>query len=321
MHSPSLLHTAPSLCPPVLRASGATHPGRLRTRNEDRFVCAPEHGLFMVIDGVGGHRGGDVAADLAREVVCRHLLEHRIDEPDDVRLYRALIAASRAIHRQSRSNPEYLGMACVLTVVLVHNGHATVGHVGDTRLYVIRPDEITKITRDHSVVGIREDRGELDEWEAMLHPRRNEILRDLGSAWHDPGDEEFIDLYRFPFDPETALLLCTDGLTDLVPSDVLHRTTLEHAGHPERSVEALIELANRAGGYDNITVVLAEGSRFAAPSTPARETPCPPPEATSGPAPLPPFWPAVGTLLLVVLLWWFWITRGSTPPPSTMLPP
>ncbi|WP_457652968.1 PP2C family protein-serine/threonine phosphatase [Rhodocaloribacter sp.] len=269
----------PALAAPRLRAFGATDAGR-RERNEDRFLCDPAHGLFMVVDGVGGHAAGDVAAEIARDLVSMRL-RYRSGAVEE-RMHRAITTANRAIFHESRSHPARRGMACVLTAAVVEDGVVTVGHVGDTRLYVIRPGGIEKVTRDHSPVGVREDAGDLSEWEAMLHPRRNEILRDVGSAPRAPGDEDFIDLYRFPFDPASALLLCTDGLTDLVPSEVLHETVTAHAGRPERSVAALIRLANDAGGPDNVTVVVVEGEAFGKgmrvekpkrPGRPRRRTP------------------------------------------------
>ena len=100
---------------------------------------------------------------------------------------------------------------------------AIVGHVGDTRLYKLRRGRIEKITRDHSPVGEREDARELSERDAMQHPRRNEVYRDVGSEPHEPGDPEFIDIHEIPFEPDAALLLCSDGLTDLVDSAVDQR--------------------------------------------------------------------------------------------------
>src|SRR5438270_6909491 len=108
-------------------------------------------------------------------------------------------------------------MACVLTVVLLEHGEAIVGHVGDSRLYLFHGGEMLKITRDHSPVGLLEDNRELSEEEAMEHPRRNEVYRDVGTALHDTEDENFIDLYRIPAPPDSALLLCSDGLTDALP--------------------------------------------------------------------------------------------------------
>jgi hypothetical protein len=154
-------------------------------------------------------------------------------------------------------------MACVLTVVVVDDLRAVVGHVGDTRLYKVRNDRIDKITRDHSPIGEREDSNELSELEAMHHPRRNEVYRDVGSDPHQPDDPDFIDACEIAFEPDAALLLCSDGLTDLVDSSSLHDIVKRSAGQPDHVVKALIDAANAAGGKDNISVVYVEGERFA----------------------------------------------------------
>ncbi len=250
-----------------LRTGAGTDPGRQRTGNEDAYLCLPEAGIFAVIDGVGGYAGGEVAAAVAREAVSRRLA-HRHGEPEEERLREAVTNANNTIYWRSREEPDLAGMACVLTVVLVEGPRLFAAHVGDTRLYKIRQHKIVKLTSDHSFVGVQEDRDELSEYEAMHHPRRNEILRDVGSELHEPNDDNFIDIVDTPFEPEAALLLCTDGLTDLVPSRELLRLVYEHAGHPQAAAEALIRAANDAGGTDNITVVVVEGSRFGAPDTP-----------------------------------------------------
>ena len=121
-------------------------------------------------------------------------------------------------------------MACVLTIAIVRNGKVTFGHVGDTRLYKLRADRIEKLTRDHSPVGEREDASEITERQAMRHPRRNEVYRDVGSEIHDRRDRDFIDVDDVPFEPDAALLLCSDGLTDLVDSETIARTVSQWAG-------------------------------------------------------------------------------------------
>ena len=265
-----------------LRAHGATDVGRQRAHNEDRFFCDPELGIFIVIDGVGGYAAGEVAADLARDLVSRRL-QHQDDAPAD-RLREAITAANNEIYRRSQADLTKQGMACVLTAAIVEDGRVTVGHVGDTRLYEVRRDGIRKVTRDHSPVGLREDEGELGEIEAMNHPRRNEILRDLGSACHEPDDAHFIDIYTFDFAPDSAFLLCSDGLTDLVPKRPIHQVLLDHAGAPEKGVQTLIELANEVGGADNITAIIVEGSAFKAEPVPiAPAETFSPPEAPEGP--------------------------------------
>src|SRR6185295_1514486 len=130
--------------------------------------------------------------------------------------------------------------------------------------YKLRGDGIEKVTRDHSPVGEREDSDEISEIEAMRHPRRNEVYRDVGSEPHDQTDPDFIDLLEIPFEPDAALLLCSDGLTDLVESATINQIVTELAGRPHDVVDALIDAANGAGGKDNVTVVYVEGELFAA---------------------------------------------------------
>jgi PPM family protein phosphatase len=138
-----------------------------------------------------------------------------------------------------------------------------VGHVGDTRLYKLRAGRIEKLTRDHSPIGEREDAGELSEREAMQHPRRNEVYRDVGSEAHEPDDPHFIDVFRQRLEPDAALLLCSDGLTDAVPAATIAEVVSDYGGHPLEIVRSLIDAANAAGGKDNVTVIFAEGVRFA----------------------------------------------------------
>jgi hypothetical protein len=161
-------------------------------------------------------------------------------------------------------------MACVLTVAVVGEQSATIGHVGDTRLYKLRGNGIEKVTHDHSPVGEREDSNEISEIEAMRHRRRNEVYRDVGSEPHAQTDPDFIDLHEIPFEADAALLLCSDGLTDLVESATINQIVTQLAGRPHDVVNALIEAANDAGGKDNVTVVYVEGELFAASRARAR---------------------------------------------------
>jgi serine/threonine protein phosphatase PrpC len=244
----------------TMRAAGDTNPGLLREVNEDRFHVDPARGLFMVIDGVGGQAAGGKAADTAVAMLRARL--ERETGPITSRLREAIAVANNEIHRLAGLRAEWTGMACVLTAVVVHHGSAIVGHVGDTRLYKIRRGLIEKVTRDHSPVGEREDARELSELDAMQHPRRNEVYRDVGSELHEPGDPDFIDVQEVPFEPDAALLLCTDGLTDLVDSSAINHIVSRSAGRPTEIVKALIQAANAAGGKDNVTVVYVEGEEF-----------------------------------------------------------
>jgi serine/threonine protein phosphatase PrpC len=265
----------------ALRVAGDSHPGLQRTDNEDRFHFDPARGIFLVVDGVGGHAAGEQAADTA-VAMLRARLERETGPVDD-RIREAITIANNEIHRRAALRPEWKGMGCVLTVAVVNNGGVTVGHVGDTRLYKLRRGEIVKVTRDHSPVGEREDAQEISEAEAMRHPRRNEVYRDVGAEPHETTDEDFIDIQHVPFESDAALLLCSDGLTDTVASATIGQVVAERAGHPQDIVHALIDAANDAGGKDNVTVVYVEGERFAdATPPPVRSRP-----ATPAPQPIP----------------------------------
>ena len=245
----------------ALRAAGDSHPGLQRTENEDRFHYDPARGIFLVVDGVGGHAAGEQAAETAVDMLRARL--ERETGPVDDRIREAITIANNEIHKRASLRPEWKGMGCVLTVAVVSNGGVTIGHVGDTRLYKLRQGEIVKVTRDHSPVGEREDAHELSEAQAMAHPRRNEVYRDVGAEPHEPSDAEFIDILQVPFEPDAALLLCSDGLTDTVSSATISQVVGAHAGQPYEVVRALIDAANDAGGKDNVTVVYAEGAQFA----------------------------------------------------------
>src|SRR5215213_397965 len=245
----------------LIKAAADSHPGLQRAINEDRFHLDPARGLFVVIDGVGGQAAGEKAAETALAMV-RARLERETGTVED-RVREAIALANNEIYRLASLRPEWQGMACVLTIAVVSNGDIVVGHVGDTRLYKLRAGRIEKLTRDHSPVGEREDAGEVSEREAMQHPRRNEVYRDVGSERHEPHDLRFIDVFRQPFELDTALLLCSDGLTDAVTSAAINEIVTDFAGHPFEIVRALIDAANAAGGKDNVTVVYAEGPRFA----------------------------------------------------------
>lgn len=239
----------------LLVGFGASHPGKIRANNEDSFYCDPERGILAVIDGVGGHSAGDVAADIALNVLLSRL--ERETGTLSERIREAITLANNEIYSQAQTRDEWRGMACVLTVAIVTNGLVTVGHVGDTRLYLISHSEIKKVTHDHSPIGAREDAGQLAELEAMRHPLRNEIFRDVGTELHDTEDENFIEIIELPFDKHSALLLCSDGLTDLVSSVEILRVVEQCDRDPQAIVLALIDAANQAGGKDNITVVYA----------------------------------------------------------------
>lgn len=245
---------------PLLAAAGSDT-GLQREINEDRTVCDAERGIFAVIDGVGGEAAGERGASTAADILLRRL--SRLSGSVERRLREAITLSNNHIYELAHRDSRLAGMSCVLTAAVVDGETVTIGHVGDTRLYRLGKGRIEKLTSDHSPVGALEDAGALSETEAMRHPQRNEILRDVGSQTHDLDDEGFVDLLATRLAPDEALVLCSDGLTDQVTSTVVSEVVERFAGDPQAAVEELIARANAAGGKDNVSVVIVEGERFA----------------------------------------------------------
>ena len=274
------------IAPDILHAAARTDPGRARTNNEDLPLIDPTRGIFGVIDGVGGEAGGEVAAAIARDVILQRLARPLGTAAERVR--EAIAIANNEIFRRAQESPELRGMACVVTLAVVGDGRMVIGHVGDSRLYKIRPQGHRKITRDHSPVGEREDAGELNEVDAMRHPRRNEVFRDVGSIFRDKDEQEFVDIIEEPIEPDSAILVCSDGLSDMLPSPTIAHIVRQYAGEPARVVEALVAAANGAGGKDNVTAVYAEGPLFAAALRGELDESLTPTEPLNGRTPAPP---------------------------------
>ncbi|HRK75363.1 MAG TPA: protein phosphatase 2C domain-containing protein, partial [Rhodothermales bacterium] len=177
-----------------LTGYGLTHPGLQHFDNEDAFVIDEERQIYAVIDGVGGASAGEIAASITENVI-----RDAVFSPGDLELElrRTLVRANNEIIRQAALNPEWKGMGCVVTLCCVHEDQLWVAHVGDTRLYKITQEEITKLTKDHSPVGALEDAGEITEDQALMHPYRNVVHRMLGAKMLNPEDNVWIDVTIF----------------------------------------------------------------------------------------------------------------------------
>lgn len=243
---------------------GKTDTGKQREKNEDTFIAhSTKSGDFIiaaVIDGVGGYAGGEVAAELTRNVIRSHVDQLPGNVIDIMK--QALSAANDEIFAEKKLNTENEQMACVVTMAIadVENNKFYYAHVGDTRLYLFRDKSLVKITRDHSMVGFLEETGRLSEDAAMKHPKRNEINKALGFEQGVLARADFVDTGESPFLPGDILLLCSDGLSDMIGSDEI---TAILAANTELSKKAskLIDAANKAGGKDNITVVLMRNNK------------------------------------------------------------
>ena len=242
------------------RSAAASHPGLLRENNEDRVFADDAAGIFLVVDGMGGRAAGELAADTAIQTIPRHLEGAAGDVAERVR--EAITAANNDIYRLAQDREEWHGMACVLTLAVVRDEQITLGHVGDSRLYLIWNGSLRKVTSDHSLVGELEEQGQLSEAAAMSHPRRNEVFRDVGSRPRYAGDDEFIQIKTLPFRPGAALLLCTDGLSDMLTSAQISEIVERYSGEPAETAQRLVDAANREGGQDNVSVIFVAGPEF-----------------------------------------------------------
>lgn len=242
---------------------GTTDAGKMRDNNEDNFIAqhilSGKYIAGCVIDGVGGYEGGEIAASLARTAILQTLKK---GSGDILQLLRTAFGeANKKICEKKEKSGENPHMACVATLALtdIKENKFYYAHVGDTRLYLFRDNSLVKVTHDHSFVGFLEESGRLTEEAAMNHPKRNEINKALGFD-ENFSEPEYIDLGESPFLPGDILLLCSDGLSDMLNSRTIAGILNSPRSLKEKS-NALIDAANLAGGKDNITVVLIKNDK------------------------------------------------------------
>lgn len=234
-------------------ADGLTDVGNVRKNNEDAFLVRAALPLLVVADGVGGQAAGEVASNLFVSN-CEYEFENARDQVRDPSLLikRCFHNANRKIIDYTDTAPDTRGMACTAEVLTFSDGDYVVGHVGDSRTYLIRDGRIQLITRDHSYVQEQLDLGLIKPEEAETHRLRNAIYRAVGFE-----TELDVDIIRDRVRDKDLFLLCSDGLSDMVPDDqLLHLAT--GPGNLAERVKSLVAAAKAAGGRDNITVVLAE---------------------------------------------------------------
>jgi PPM family protein phosphatase len=253
------------------RAAGQTDTGRRRLRNEDAFICEPP--LFAVADGMGGARAGEIAAGLAAAALEEAGAETRGAEG----VAALIVEANRRIWERSLSDPNTAGMGTTVTAALVDAGAGTVaiGHVGDSRAYLLRRGAIEQLTTDHSLVAELVQSGVLTPEEAERHPQRSAITRALGTE----ATVE-VDGFTVVAEPGDVFLICSDGLSSMLSDDEMAAAMESANGDPHDGADALIRAANARGGEDNITVVLFEmlGSDTTAEPVPEDE-----PRSDAGP--------------------------------------
>ena len=240
---------------------GITDTGKVRDNNEDAFIAKKvmdnKFIIACAIDGVGGYSGGEIAAEIARESIFENFAQPSGDLVEAMKA--SFILANQKIFDAKLQNKEHGKMACVLTlaVVDVENNQFHYAHVGDTRLYLLRDSSLVKVSKDHSFVGFLEDSGRINEDAAMKHIKRNEINKALGFGKDIETQDDYIETGSSPFLPGDMLLLCSDGLTDMVNKEAISNV-LGSSNSLEEKAKQLVTLANNNGGKDNITVVLVQ---------------------------------------------------------------
>jgi PPM family protein phosphatase len=240
--------------------------GRKRKGNEDAHHVNPEQKLFVVADGMGGHAAGEIASrvavDAINEFVCLTGGDEEITWPfgldenisyDGNRLKTAIRHANRKVLEATKEKTEYEGMATTVAAVLVDGDVANIGHVGDSRIYLLTADELTQLTSDHSWVNEQIQSGVISADQARSHPLRNVVTRALGGR-----TDLAVDMQTRKMNEGDLLLLCSDGLTTMVPDEEIERVLREAKGDVEKAVADLVGAANAHGGEDNITVVLVK---------------------------------------------------------------
>jgi serine/threonine protein phosphatase PrpC len=247
-----------------IRYAAGSDMGRVRKNNEDAFIADPSLGIFAVADGLGGHASGEVASRMALDslqdtirtarkeeaLLLSHGLPAVPSSPAEV-LVSGILQANQRINEASLEKMEYEGMGTTLVAVYFSNSLAIVAHVGDSRLYRLRGQAIEQITEDHSLVWQQYKQGLISKEALSSSPHKNIVTRALGL--HPAVDVEVKELAIQPGD---FLILCSDGLSDMVNDEEMVEVLKKGAGNLARSCGDLIHLANRRGGKDNITVLL-----------------------------------------------------------------
>ena len=239
-----------------------TDVGKVRAINEDHFSVGENMGLFMVADGLGGQNAGEIASKMAIEIITNHLNnkkdpfvgEYRDEFSQDTnRMLSGIRLANSAIYEAGQRNSEQQGMGSTISSVRINGDVISLAHVGDSRIYRVREGHLERLTVDHSLVEEQLKRGLITEEEAVESKYKNVITRALGVE-----EEIMIDADEEVVFDRDKILLCTDGLTDVVKERDIERIILRSEDDPQKACEELVDSANDKGGIDNITVILVD---------------------------------------------------------------
>ena len=248
----------------ALAIANLSHPGMVRTHNEDA-IFVDGAGLAVLADGMGGYNAGEVASGIAVSMIKEGLMPELVSGRDlskvDVHtglthaallLQQQIAAANKGIYEAAQSRPECAGMGTTIVAAVFHGSRVSIAHIGDSRCYRLRGGRFEQLTRDHSLLQEQIDSGQITADQARFSLNKNLVTRALGIEAIVPAD---ISEYRV--EPDDIYLLCSDGLTDMVDTEIVHGVVDEQRATLEVAAGQLIELANQNGGRDNISVILA----------------------------------------------------------------
>lgn len=234
-----------------LRAAGCSDVGMKRRVNEDRYAIAPDLGLFVVADGMGGHTAGQLASELATSAALRAVrgLQGSDTSPGD-RLRHAVQCANRRVLEEAQARPDLAGMGTTLVMLMASGTSATLAHVGDSRGYLVCDGQIRCLTEDHSLVGELVRKGQLTESAAREHPHRHVLTRAVGVS-----EEVSAEIGELQIVPGDVLVLCSDGLTTHLRDEEIAEVVVGNSDLNDACHE-LVDAANARGGQDNTTVIM-----------------------------------------------------------------
>ncbi|MDF2635667.1 MAG: protein serine/threonine phosphatase [Pelosinus sp.] len=224
--------------------------GLVRETNEDSYICDPPH-LFIVADGMGGHVAGEIASKLAVSTVTGYIQEHVGKDNLEVLLKEAITQANTSIYQMALSKEEFSGMGTTVTASYIDGETIYWGHVGDSRIYLMRNEKLHQITSDHSLVWELVQSGNITKDEAYVHPKRNMLTRAVGTSCLITVDTGFVH-----WKPGDIVLMCTDGLTNLVSEQDIGTLMQSKECDLTSILDQLVTQAKEAGGFDNITAIL-----------------------------------------------------------------
>lgn len=233
-------------------SDGKTDVGRIRSSNEDTIGLFPEWNLFIVADGMGGHAAGEVASRISVDALYKYFSSRKgFDLPAKERLSSAIREANLEVIKKAAGDIRYLGMGTTIVAILIEGRIATIGHVGDSRAYLVSGDKIRAMTSDHSLVNQYVETGLITQEEARRHPQRNILTRALGIS-----EDMDAEMQEIQIEEEDIFILCSDGLTNMLEDEDILSTVISSKEDPSLSCNALIDLANNKGGEDNISVIV-----------------------------------------------------------------